>query len=538
LAGVAVDPTGSYVAYLTDAARAISVQNLDGGAAREIFSHPDNQPLDERALFWSADGLQVHFVTVLEGVAGLFAVSAEGGEPDLVMDFDPFLGQLLTVHGVTGRGNYIISANSQIYVGADPSSLTFTEGIAATAGAIVETEQAIVISASVSPDETWVAYGALGEEISDVATGVARLDGTANVVLSTDNRELGVEWSRWRPEGDAVYFLRRTHGGRGDIVAVDIDPRTGARRGHALLVYPQLALRGLPDISADGLTLVYGGGIQWSSFFLIDPGGEAEAISLFADGTSYNHTPAFTPDGDELVFLRSAAAGLGYRVIRREVGDGTEHIITEREASGVACGARVSPDGATYALVDIGYAGRSSLVLIDLASGDVRELPLPRGGCTPDFAPDGSRIAVLPYVGSEEVVTIVDTETGEAVDVMLRCDTGCGFAGEQIAISSAWPLAAATSDDDLWIADLTDGSIIPLVHGIHHVFLWAADGSIYFTREPSDRDNSNRYGLFKVSAGGGDPELVVDVPEECSPFGLALAADLSRMVCTTLEQRP
>ena len=158
------------------------------------------------------------------------------------------------------------------------------------------------------------------------------------------------------------------------------------------------------------------------------------------------------------------------------------------------------------------------------------------------WSPDGSKLVGTQAIATDpdaEQIRIVDVADGTVTVLELDCDTGCGFSsGEFIAMSPEWPFAAITSDDDLWVVNLDDGSLRSLAHGTAEVYRWTMDNWIYFSRSARNRDDSTVPGLFRVRSDGTDLQLVADIDDDCGLEQFSVAPDGMRAVCTVLQSEP
>jgi len=207
----------------------------------------------------------------------------------------------------------------------------------------------------------------------------------------------------------------------GLVVATLRQPREPAPgpplEGHfsALTSSPEIEL--FPSLSPDGRFLAYTGrvGGRWS-IYLQRVGGQ-RPINLTGDSGAEDVQPAFSPDGESIVFRSSRDGGGLY--LMGATGE------IERRLTSFGWNPTWSPDGreiafATKPIFDTPYdrPARSELWAVSLEGGE----PQPIGGADavqPSWSPHGHRIAYWGLVegGSRRDIWTIPAEGGQAVAV-------------------------------------------------------------------------------------------------------------------------
>jgi Tol biopolymer transport system component len=169
-----------------------------------------------------------------------------------------------------------------------------------------------------------------------------------------------------------------------------------------------------PAFSADGNRLAYcdrplAKGAAYHLFVRRAPTG---AVTPLTTGESNDISPAWSPDGSRIAFLRMQEGKAQLLVIPSE--GGTETRIAEFPAAdnGQSMPALAwSHDGKSLATVVGGENQPAAIALISVANGALRRITTPPAGTdgdwAPAFSPDGSRLAFIrgssPGSGSEDV---------------------------------------------------------------------------------------------------------------------------------------
>jgi Tol biopolymer transport system component len=210
-------------------------------------------------------------------------------------------------------------------------------------------------SPSLSPDGSTMAF-------VDEVEGRSQLwvqsvtGGSATQITFVD--QIGLEWTRWSPSGEQIYF--NYGGGIWSVPAVGGAPRSIVARGKN------------PSVSADGRTLVYEG--------IGAPDGDRGIWIANADGTKqrrvlnrpflFASTPAVSPNGQSIVFFQSSGGPLGDFWIVPSPG-GTPRRLTFDDAEGGT--PTWTPDGQSV-IFSSKRTGSHTLWRIRAAGGDAEPM--------------------------------------------------------------------------------------------------------------------------------------------------------------------
>ena len=151
-----------------------------------------------------------------------------------------------------------------------------------------------------------------------------------------------------------------------------------------------------PAISPDGQTVVYAGDAEGSFDIYTRRVSGVNAFNLTANSPGDDLQPAFSADGERIVF-RSERDGGGI-FIMGATGEQVRKVAAEGFNPGF------SPDGSqvvasSYSLLDPRNVGPGDLFVVDIDSGERRELLSGSYAFRPQWSPGGGRIA---YFGSDD----------------------------------------------------------------------------------------------------------------------------------------
>ena len=239
--------------------------------------------------------------------------------------------------------------------------------------------------------------------------------------------------------------------------------------------------------------------------------GTENLLRLTHDPAEDSYTPAWSPDGRYIAFLRSSRRDHAAVMLAPSIGGPPERKLTEsavdEDKIGTACaGLSWSPDGKWIAMKDGGPGEElDSIYLFSMDTGEKRRLthPPPRcGDGTPAFSPDGKSLAFsrTSTIGVSEVyvlnLTADFSANGEPKQITSRHQWTSGLAwtpaGREIIFSSG-------SNNELWrVAVSRSGAPGPLVFAGEHGTLPATStqgNRLAFSREYASDANIWRLDL-------------------------------------------
>jgi len=218
------------------------------------------------------------------------------------------------------------------------------------------------------------------------ATGVFRLTATAGGVDVASAPEV---------QGKLIYVSDRE--GQPDLYLLDLT------NGNENRLTDTSGAEGAPVISPDGAWMAYV--FDPDSSFTDDDGSQSEIFVSRLDGSglrqvtsnlSEENSPTWTPDGANLVYIRSVNGGDSFRIVRYDLP--TEDETTLYEGEGRAQHSNVSPDGASILFASGTERDLDSweIYVLNVESGNVTQLTdNSEPDWYPSWHPDGSKILFL-----------------------------------------------------------------------------------------------------------------------------------------------
>ena len=178
----------------------------------------------------------------------------------------------------------------------------------------------------------------------------------------------------------------------GGRYAVSPAPAAGPRVVSFAQATDQPGVETTPSLSPDGKSLVYAKGDGTNmDLYLLRVGGR-NPVNLTPDSPTDDRQPAFSPDGERIVF-RSERDGGGVFLMAAS-GESVTRL------TDFGYHPSWSPEGSHIAVSPITFVSPSGLQgeitglsIVDVKSGQVRALPLKARALQPAWSPDGSRIA-------------------------------------------------------------------------------------------------------------------------------------------------
>ncbi|MBD3869612.1 MAG: PD40 domain-containing protein, partial [Acidobacteria bacterium] len=171
----------------------------------------------------------------------------------------------------------------------------------------------------------------------------------------------------------------------------------------------------MPALSPDGHSLAYvardGRDVD---IFLQRVGGE-NPVNLTADHDGWDVAPAFSPDGQRIAFASEREGGGLF--VMGATGESPRRVASEGTHPSW------SPDGtrlvaATEQVNDpYSRSTRSRIFIVDIATGDTRDLEVGEDGVGPRWSPDGQRIAYWTEIGGQRDLRTIAVDGGAPVPV-------------------------------------------------------------------------------------------------------------------------
>lgn len=255
----------------------------------------------------------------------------------------------------------------------------------------------------------------------------------------------------------------------------------------------------------------------------------AANVAPFSGAAGREDAPAFAPDGKQIVYVWDNDEGAQTDVFVRLLAGGEPVRLTitaENERYAV-----FSPDGASVAFVRDFKTHGEVLTIPALGGTERRICRLFSGNYSISFAPDGKSLAVIDTVdstdGKQYAVYLIDLANG----TRRRLTAGTEFLGETTprfapdGKSIAFVRVFDDKRQDLFVVSTeneapTEPKQITFDQKVIHSLGWSADGAgIFFV----SLRGTNRAGLWRVSAGGGEPETVSTGGREMT--NLAISGD-------------
>ncbi len=522
--GTAISPDGQWLAYVSDdcherefaCTRTLQVREVDGTQSVRIATWPRIEP----ALVWSSDGATLMFSGSPDSaVSAVYLTARLGGSMRRIaaqpaaMTFMPDARRIALVTGHAGA-QYIVRYDAATLAPIDSSGLP--------AGLNVID----------------LAYDAAGRQIAARAT----LDEFADCIalLSIDGKLLDTIAAggarnrvRWVPSRSGVVFFHATPGTVDDLEEVGVAGGRFKRRGSSTrLGQIPTGYSGEFDIAPNGrVALISAPTTHRIDVLRLDrPGRGWEALG---HRTSYVAQLSMSPDGTLLA--ANTTDNIGDNVYTIALGDGATRAVSADKAEHQA--PTWSPDGKRLAYTL--FAGPHNVVaMIDANGGRERTIvPFP----APQFTWTANDAVAVVHDGAFVTYDTNGVERGKlGVPDSLALTGGSWHAALGNAGSGRiayWSNRAGA----LVIADPHDHTFMILVHNPSRLdpLAWSRDGSLFakeFGEQRAAGAAAPRDGIVRVSANGGRPVRVADLPANCS--AAVVSADGQRIACEIQITKP
>ena len=355
-----------------------------------------------------------------------------------------------------------------------------------------------------SPDGKRVAYSVRGASKGEAFHLFVRAL-PAGAPLQLTNGESSDIGPAWSPDGARLAFLRIAEG-RTQYIAIPSDggaERTLAEFGGD----PADAAQPLPAVSwtRDGksLAVVETGDKQLPAIAMVSlAGGALRQITTPPEGSEGDSTPAVSPDGNTLAFVRGTGPD-GADIYLCDLAGGNLRRLTfdDRAIRGIAW----TPDGqeVVYAA---NRAGGWRLWRLPVYGGSPREIAMATGQAHfPALAPQGRRLA---YTDNPSVTAIWRAALG-GPDSLQRSIIRSQGRESAPAYSPDGSRIADVSDqtgaDEIWVSDAEGGNRVQLTSLKGPRISrprWSPDGRLLLFEARADRGAE----IYTVPSAGGRPD--------------------------------
>jgi Tol biopolymer transport system component/imidazolonepropionase-like amidohydrolase len=353
---------GTRIAFSSDRGSALGsdtnifVLDLRSGEIRQLTSHPAEDTMPS----WSPDDRQIAFASTREYGQGVWAVDAAGGPEHQLVDTKSRIdavswgpGGEVVAHGVDG-------AKGWLEVGGKP--LTGDEHVFPFRPSFVSAREFF-----------YTADGKIKKR---------SLDGAVQTIPFT--------------------------------AALEVTPVSGtyARRKRDFTSQAPRKALGIvrPMLSPDGKAIAFA---ALGDLYVMPIGGAPKSLTHDA---AYDTDPAWSPDGNWLVYSSDKAGGL-LQLWLRDMRSGTERQLTHLATQPIS--PTFSPDGKRIAYLDVdGMWRRSGVAVVEVATGKVTQIHASIfAPGAPTWSPDGKRVVVTmvaPYSakyreGTNQVLSMSST---------------------------------------------------------------------------------------------------------------------------------
>jgi Tol biopolymer transport system component len=224
-----------------------------------------------------------------------------------------------------------------------------------------------------------------------------------------------------------------------------------------------LALDSDPELSADGERVAF---VRAGAIWTMKADGSSPAAVIVPEGAIDYASPSWSPDGDEIAYVRLDDPSERPDVYVIDADGSDERRLTH---TGDASDPTWSPDGDEIAFSRSGYHPRSDIFVVDIDEGDIRQLTRTAedGEVEPDWSPDGDWIAYTRAISGEHSVNyMVFVMRSDGTDARILRDPGAIMNtspvwspdGTQIIYASE----RSNGDSEIWVAS-PDGRTEPAV---------------------------------------------------------------------------
>ena len=364
----------------------------------------------------------------------------------------------------------------------------------------------VQIEPAFSPDGNQVAFVLRGTENCGIYTTM--VGGEKSLRLTSDCDDASPTWS---PDGRRVAFYRYFENGNG--MAIRVVPAFGGSE-HRLYKGPfNPSARGL-DWSPDGNMLAFSGGQTdwkgtWISLLSLVDSTTRKLTS--PSGEEIDYSPAFSPDGSTVAFVRGTLAGAveDLYVVRAAGGIPTRLTFDKTWIKGSPTW---TPDGRDI-VFSSARGGLASLWRVSASGGTPR--PVAGVGViasSPSISRKGNQLVYTQGFIKENILrlNLKDEKHSQGPPAVLNLKKGRNWRPNFSPDGKRFAFESVLGSSEIWACD-SDGSNcgqLTSLQGTAGAPRWSPDGH-YMAFEFRPRERSE---IYLLEMGGGMPRLLPTVP--------------------------
>jgi Tol biopolymer transport system component/DNA-binding winged helix-turn-helix (wHTH) protein len=361
----------------------------------------------------------------------------------------------------------------------------------------------VQIAPAFSPDGNQVAFVLRGTENCGIYTTM--VGGEKSLRLTSDCDDTSPTWS---PDGRRVAFYRYGHG-----MAIYVVPALGGSE-HRLYLGPYNPwARGL-DWSPDGNGLAFSGGQAdkngtWISLLSLVDSTTRQLTS--PSGQEIDYSPAFSPDGSTVAFVRGILAGAVEDLYVVPAAGGAPQRLTF-DKTWIRGSPTWTPDGRDIVFSST-RGGLASLWRVSASGGTPR--PVAGVGViasSPSISPKGNQLVYMQSFIKENILrlNLKDEKHSQGPPSVLNLKKGRNWRPNFSPDGKRFAFESVLGYAEIWACD-SDGSNcgqLTSLQGTAGAPRWSPDGHyIAFEFRPKERSE-----IYLLEVGGGMPRLLPTLP--------------------------
>ncbi len=292
-----------------------------------------------------------------------------------------------------------VDGDAEIYV-VDPDS--------GEATALVQLSSSTESDPRVSPDGETVAFVSGESGVLDIKVAEVGEEESVRSIAAPEGNE---ESPRWNAEGDALAYVT-DQDGHTDVYVTSLGEGVEGEQNEPVRITADETDEVLGDWSPDGEWLVFSrrGDEEAQGLWLRNPAG----VNLFQMTSENDLAPTWSPDGDAIAFVRNVEGNRDIYLLRPEDDDDWRGAVKETRviASPKADHSPAwAPDGDTLVYVTE-RDGNAEIYVIETDTDDppMRLTTNEAGDSQPVWSPDGDRIAFVSDVHGEGEIFVMDAD--------------------------------------------------------------------------------------------------------------------------------